>query len=242
MNPFTASEFARYIDHTLLKPDSTRRECIRICEEARDAGFAAACILPAWVADAADVLEGSGVAVCTVVGFPHGIAPPQAKASETAIVVADGATEVDMVLNISALKSGSDVLVMSDIEAVVEAAQTGGAIVKVILECALLTDDEKRRAARFCLEAGADFVKTSTGFAASGATLDDVRLLRQIVGEEAGVKAAGGIRGLSNALAMIEAGASRLGTSSGLALLQEFQGGGANTDEPTATPKVGGSY
>jgi deoxyribose-phosphate aldolase len=222
----TAAEFAKYIDHTLLKPDSTRRDCIRICEEARDAQFASACILPAWVADAADVLEGSGVAVCTVIGFPHGIAPAQAKAAEVATVVADGATEVDMVINISALKSGSDVLVMSDIEAVVEAAQMGGAIVKVILECALLTDDEKRRAAQFCLEAGADFVKTSTGFAASGATIPDVRLLRHVVGDSAGVKAAGGIRTLEDALAMIEAGASRLGTSSGLALLQAFRDGG----------------
>ena len=223
----TPEEFAKYIDHTLLKPDSTRRECIRICEEARDAGFASACILPSWVADAADILEGSGVAICTVIGFPHGIAPAQAKAAEAATVIADGATEVDMVINISALKSGSDVLVMNDIEAVVSAAQMGGAIVKVILECALLTDDEKRRAAQFCLEAGADFVKTSTGFAATGATLPDVRLLRHVVGENAGVKAAGGIRTLEDALAIIDAGANRLGTSSGLALLQAFRDGGA---------------
>jgi deoxyribose-phosphate aldolase len=132
-----------------------------------------------------------------------------------------------MVINVSALKSGSDVLVMSDIEAVVEAAQMGGAIVKVILECALLTEDEKRRAAQFCLEAGADFVKTSTGFASSGATIPDVRLLRHVVGESAGVKAAGGIRTLEDALSMIDAGASRLGTSSGLALLQAFREGGA---------------
>jgi len=221
----TPEQFARYIDHTLLRPDSTRRDAIRIAEEARDNGFASACILPSWVADAADVLDGTDVAVCTVIGFPHGIAPAQAKAAEVATVVADGATEVDMVINVSALKSGSDILVMSDIESVVEAARLGGAIVKVILECALLTDEEKRRAARFCVEAGADFVKTSTGFAASGATVADVRLLRQAVGEEAGVKAAGGIRTLEGALAMIEAGASRIGTSSGLALLQAIRDG-----------------
>lgn len=223
----TEAEFAKYIDHTLLKPDSTRRDAIRIAEEAKAAGFASACILPSWVADAADVLEGTDIAVCTVIGFPHGIQPAQAKAAEVATVVADGATEVDMVLNISALKSGSDVLVMTDIEAVVEAARPGGALVKVILECAYLTDEEKRRAARFCLEAGADFVKTSTGFGPSGATVHDVRLLRDVVGEEAGVKAAGGIRTLEDALAMIDAGATRVGTSSGLALLQAFREGGA---------------
>jgi deoxyribose-phosphate aldolase len=234
----TDTEFARYIDHTLLKPDSTRREAIRIAEEAGRAGFAAACVLPSWVADAADVLEGGQVAICTVVGFPHGIQPSAAKGAETATVVADGATEVDMVINISALKSGSDILVVSDIEAVLEAARPGGAIVKVILECALLTDDEKRRAARFCVEAGADFVKTSTGFGPSGATVHDVRLLRQIVEDEAGVKAAGGIRTLEDALALLDAGASRLGTSAGLALLEAFRdGGGGGVPERASKPK-----
>lgn len=224
----TPAEFAKYIDHTLLKPDSTRRDARRICEEAKAHGFAAACILPAWVADGAEILDGSGVAVCTVVGFPHGNAPAQAKAAEAATAVADGATEVDMVINVSALKSGADLLVMDDIQSVVDAAEPGGAIVKVILECALLTDDEKRRAAKMCLEAGAHFVKTSTGFAvppagvAVGATVEDVRLLRQAVGDEAGVKAAGGIRNVQDALALIEAGASRLGTSAGVALLEAF--------------------
>ena len=136
----TPEQFAKFIDHTLLKPDSTRRDCRRVCEEAAAAQFASACILPSWVADAADVLEGSGVAVCTVVGFPHGIAPAQAKAAEAATAVADGATEVDMVINISALKSGSDLLVFDDIQAVVDAANLGDALVKVILECALLTE------------------------------------------------------------------------------------------------------
>ena len=218
----TPAEFARYLDHTLLKPESTRRDARRVCEEARANRLAAACILPSWVADAADILEGTNVAVCTVVGFPHGIAPAQAKAAETATAVADGATEIDTVINISALKSGSDLLVMDDLSAVVDAAGMGGATVKVILECALLTDDEKRRAATMCVEAGAAFVKTSTGFAASGATIEDVRLLRAAVGPDVGVKAAGGIRTVEDALAMIEAGASRVGTSAGVTLVQAF--------------------
>ena len=218
----TAAEFAKMIDHTLLKPDSTRRDARRVAEEALRYRFASACILPNWVADVQEILEGSGVAVCTVVGFPHGIAPAQAKAAEAANAVADGATEIDMVINISALKSGADLLVMNDIEAVVEAAGYGDALVKVILECALLTDDEKRRAARFAVEAGAAFVKTSTGFAHHGATVDDVRLLRYIVGPEFGVKAAGGIRTLDEARAMIEAGANRLGTSAGIELIESL--------------------
>ncbi len=218
----TSAEFARYLDHTLLKPESTRRDARRVCEEAKAHRFAAACILPSWVADAAEILEGSGVAVCTVVGFPHGIAPAQAKAAETATAVADGATEIDTVINISALKSGSDLLVMDDLSAVIDAAGMGGATVKVILECALLSDEEKRRAAEMCVEAGAAFVKTSTGFAASGATVEDVRLLRATVGPDIGVKAAGGIRTVETALAMIEAGASRVGTSAGVTLVEEL--------------------
>jgi deoxyribose-phosphate aldolase len=220
----TREQFAKLIDHTLLKPDSTRRDARRICEEAREQGFASACILPAWVADATEVLEGSGVAVCTVIGFPHGNAPAGAKAAEAHTAIADGATELDMVINVSAMKSGADLLVFQDIEAVVEAAELGGAIVKVILECALLTDDEKRRAAKMCVEAGAAFVKTSTGFASHGATVEDVRLLRAAVGDDLGVKAAGGIRSCADALAMVEAGANRLGTSAGVSLLQGFDG------------------
>jgi deoxyribose-phosphate aldolase len=231
----TPEEFAKYIDHTLLKPDSTRRDCRRICEEAAQFKFASACILPSWVADAADVLADTGVAVCTVVGFPHGIAPAQAKAAEAATAVADGATEIDMVINISALKSGSDLLVFDDIQSVVDASEVGGAIVKVILECALLTDDEKRRAAKMAVEAGAAFVKTSTGFASHGATVEDVRLLREAVGSDVGVKAAGGIRTASDARAMIEAGANRLGTSAGVALVQAFGGGTPGTPLPTGT-------
>lgn len=226
----TAEEFAKYIDHTLLKPESTRRDARRICEEARANGFASACILPAWVADGLEILEDSGVAVCTVVGFPHGIGPAGAKAVEAATAVSDGATEVDMVINISALKSGSDLLVFDDIQSVVDVSLPGGAIVKVIMECAYLTDDEKRRVCKMTEEAGAQFVKTSTGFGPHGATVEDVRLLRASVSEELGVKAAGGIRTVADALAMIEAGATRLGTSAGVALLEAFRQGGGKVD------------
>ena len=221
----TPEEFARTIDHTLLKPDSTRRECRRICEEAKTNGFASACILPSWVADAAEILDDTQVAVCTVIGFPHGIAPTGAKVAEVHTVVADGANEVDMVINISALKSGSDLLVFQDIEAVVEAAEPGNALVKVIIECALLTNEEKQRACRMCVEAGADFVKTSTGFAGSGATVADVALMKMTVEGEARVKAAGGIRTVEDALALLNAGADRLGTSEGVALLEAFRAG-----------------
>ena len=226
----TIVEFAKYIDHTLLKPDSTRRDARRICEEGKTHGFAAVCLLPTWVADATEILEESGVAVCTVVGFPHGIAPAQAKAAEAATAVADGASEIDMVINISALKSGADLLVFDDIQSVVDVTGAGGGIVKVILECALLTDDEKKRACRMAEEAGAAFVKTSTGFAVPsagipmGATVADVRLLRASIADEMQVKASGGIRTLPEAIALIEAGASRLGTSSGIALLEAFRG------------------
>lgn len=215
----TRAELAARIDQTLLRPDSTRRECIAFCQEAAPHGFATVCILPAWVADAVDVLEGAATRVCTVVGFPHGGASASAKQVEAATVVADGALEVDMVCNVSALKSGSDILVFDEIQAVVEVASAAGALVKVILECAYLTDDEKRRACRLAQEAGAGFVKTSTGFGPHGATIDDVRLLRAAVGPEMGVKAAGGIRTHDDALAMLEAGADRIGTSAGVALL-----------------------
>jgi len=239
MQNLTPSEFAKLIDNTLLKPDSTRRDARRISEEAAPRGFASVCILPTWVADAAEILEGSGVAVCTVVGFPHGIAPGQAKAAEAASAVADGATEIDMVINVSALKSGADLLVMNDIQSVVDASSYGDAIVKVILECALLTDDEKRRAARMAVEAGAAFVKTSTGFAAHGATAHDVQLLREVVGKNIGVKAAGGIRTLDDARIMVEAGANRLGTSAGVALLDAFNAG---SDSPNSSSKPSGDY
>ncbi|MBC8141949.1 MAG: deoxyribose-phosphate aldolase [Armatimonadetes bacterium] len=221
----TVAEFAQAIDHTLLKSDSTRRDARRVCEEAKTHGFAATCILPSWVADAAEILDGTDIAVCTVIGFPHGIAPTDAKVTEAHTVIADGATEIDMVINVSALKSGSDLLVFQDIEAIVEAAEPGGALVKVIIECALLTNEEKQRACRMCVEAGADFVKTSTGFAGSGATVADVELIRDTVEGEARIKAAGGIRTVEDALALLHAGATRLGTSGGIALVEAFRAG-----------------
>jgi deoxyribose-phosphate aldolase len=230
----TIAEFARTIDHTLLKPESLRRDARRICEEAKANGFASACVLPTWVADATEILEASDVAVCTVIGFPHGGAPAQAKAAEAATAVADGASEIDMVINISALKSGADLLVFDEIQSVVDVTSAGGGIVKVIIECALLTDDEKRRACRMIEEAGAAFVKTSTGFAVPaagipvGATIADVQLLRASVSEDVEVKASGGIRTLSEALALLEAGASRLGTSSGITLLEAFRASAAS--------------
>ena len=224
----TISEFVKYIDQTLLKPDSTRQQLKAFCEEAGKHGFASVCLLPTWVPDAAEILEGTGVAVCTVIGFPHGIAPTQAKVHEVLTVTADGATEVDMVINISALKSGADLLVFDDIQQVVDAASLSSALVKVIFECAYLTDEEKRRVCRMCTEAGANFVKTSTGFAPTGATIEDVKLMHQMVKDsenKCGVKAAGGIRTLTDALNFIDAGATRLGTSAGVALLEAFQTG-----------------
>lgn len=215
-----ARELASRIDQTLLRPDVTRRETIAFCEAALPFGFATVCVLPSWVADALEVADGTPTRVCTVAGFPHGNAPAAAKQAEVATAIADGAHEVDMVVNISALRSGSDILVFDEIQMAAEVCDAAGAVLKVILECALLTDDEKRRACRLSVEAGAGFVKTSTGFGPSGATVDDVRLLRAAVGAEMGVKAAGGIRDRDFALRLIEAGADRIGSSQGPILVE----------------------
>jgi deoxyribose-phosphate aldolase len=185
--------------------------------------------LPSWVADASDILAGTETKVCTVVGFPHGLAAPGAKEVEAALVVADGAHEVDMVINISALKSGAELIVFEEIERVVAASNLGGATVKVIIECAYLTDAEKQRASKLAEEAGAAFIKTSTGFAPTGATVADVALMRQAVTDAVSVKAAGGIRSLAFAGELVNAGASRLGTSGGIALLAEYGGDYVNT-------------
>lgn len=230
MSIFTSSQhLAGMIDQTLLRPDATRRETIEFVEQALPYGFASVCILPAWVADASDVLADSKTKVCTVVGFPHGLAAPGAKEVEAALVVADGAHEVDMVINVSALKSGAELIVFEEIERVVAAANLGGAIVKVIIECAYLTDAEKQRASKLAEEAGAAFVKTSTGFASTGATVLDVALMRQSVTDALSIKAAGGIRTLSFAAELVTAGATRLGTSGGVSLLAEYGGADANT-------------
>jgi len=230
MSIFTNSQhLAGMIDQTLLRPDATRRETIEFVEHALPYGFVSVCILPAWVADASDILAGSKTKVCTVVGFPHGLAAPGAKEVEAALVVADGAHEVDMVINFGALKSGAELIVFEEIERVVAAASLGGAIVKVIIECAYLTDAEKQRASKLAEEAGAAFVKTSTGFAPTGATVLDVALMRQAVSDAVSIKAAGGIRALAFATDLVSAGATRLGTSGGVSLIAEFGGAEANS-------------
>lgn len=214
-----ATDVAAMIDHTLLKPDATRDQIVKLCEEAKQYGFASVCVNPANVSLAASLLKGTPVKVCTVIGFPLGATTPTAKAIETRDAIANGATEVDMVINVGALKSGDYDLVKRDIEAVVEAAR-GKAIVKVILETALLTDEEKVKACLLAKMAGADFVKTSTGFGPGGATVEDVRLMRKVVGTDMGVKASGGIRNLESARKMIEAGASRIGASASVAIVK----------------------
>lgn len=212
------SPLPSYIDHTLLKPEATDKDVEKLCEEALQHGFASVCVLPIWVKLAYGLLKDR-VKVCSVAGFPLGGNATRIKAQEAAQLVQDGAAEVDMVLSLGLLKSGSLVEVRRDIESVVAASQP--AIVKVILETCLLSDEEKRIACGLALEGGAHFVKTSTGFSKSGATLEDVALMREIVGPAMGVKASGGIRDRATALAMIGAGASRLGTSSGVAIILE---------------------
>ena len=212
---------ARMIDHTLMKPDATPQQIAQICAEAREYGFAAVCVNPVYVAQAAALLLGSATVVCSVAGFPLGATSTAVKVFETRQAIADGAREIDVVISIGHLKYGDNDHVLHDIRSVVEAAHTGGAICKVIIETALLTDEEKRRACLLAVEASADFVKTSTGFASGGATVEDVTLIRAVVGDRARIKAAGGIRTLADAHAMIAAGAARIGTSSGVAIVRE---------------------
>jgi deoxyribose-phosphate aldolase len=219
-----AVEVAGYIDHTLLKPEATRAEIEKLCQEARAYNFASVCVNPVWVKECAFALYGSPVKVCTVVGFPLGAALADVKAYETRRAIFDGATEIDMVINIGALKSGDNNTVKRDISAVVEAAHDGCAIVKVIIETALLTDEEKIRACLLAKDASADFVKTSTGFSKGGATVADIELMRRTVGAEIGVKAAGGVKDLTSAREMIAAGATRIGASAGVKIVQELQG------------------
>lgn len=219
-----ASDVAGYIDHTLLKPEATRGEIEKLCSEARMYSFASVCVNPTWVKDCAFALYGSPVKVCTVVGFPLGATLPDVKAYETRRAIFDGATEIDMVINIGSLKSGDNEIVKRDIRGVVEAAHDSCAIVKVIIETALLTADQKVRACLLAKEAGADFVKTSTGFSKGGATVADIELMRRTVGSEIGVKAAGGVKDLAAAREMIAAGATRIGASAGVRIVQESQG------------------
>lgn len=213
------SRIAQMIDHTLLKPEATEQEILKLCEEAKAHGFASVCVNPYFVKTAAQALQGSPVKVCTVIGFPLGATDARVKAYETKLAIEDGAQEVDMVINIGALKSGDAEAVERDIQAVVEAAKER-ALVKVILETCLLTDEEIVRACELAKKAGADFVKTSTGFSSGGATVEAVRLMRQAVGESLGVKASGGIRDYETAKAMIDAGATRIGASAGIKIVE----------------------
>ena len=218
-------DMARYIDHTLLKPEATAAEIDELCREAEQYHFASVCINPTWVKRAAENLRGTSVPVCTVIGFPLGATTPEIKAMEARRALRDGAREVDMVLNIGALKSGEYDLVRTDIEKVVDAAHDGGALCKVILETALLTDEEKVIASSLAKRAKADFVKTSTGFGPGGATVYDVALMRETVGPEMGVKASGGVRTAGDAEDMIAAGATRIGASAGIEIVGGKDGG-----------------
>jgi deoxyribose-phosphate aldolase len=212
------------IDHTLLKPDASRLEIEKLCREAAEFHFATVCVNPAWVATAAALLRGTGVGVCSVVGFPLGATTADVKHYETRRAIFDGANEIDMVINIGALKSGDLRTVERDIAAVVDACQQCSVVSKVIIEAALLTDEEKITACTLSKAAGADFVKTSTGFASGGATAADVALMRRVVGADMGVKAAGGVRDLEGLRAMVAAGATRVGASAGVKIVQESKG------------------
>ncbi len=206
------------IDHTLLKADATKDAIIHLCEEARLYDFASVCVNPSWVNVCHDQLKNTSVAVCTVIGFPLGANETATKVFETQVALQNGATEFDMVINLGRLKEGDDAYVVDDIASVVKAAE--GNIVKVIIETALLSEPEKIRACQLCVQAKAHFVKTSTGFSSSGATVEDVKLMKQTVGSLARIKAAGGVRSMEDVKAMIDAGADRIGTSSGVALVQ----------------------
>lgn len=220
----TAHDWASLIDHTLLKPEATESDIRKLCDEAAQFGFASVCVNPSWVKTAAEFLQGSDVPVCTVIGFPLGATLPDVKAYEARRAIFNGAEEVDMVINIGALKSGDDCAVENDIRAVVEAAHENHVLCKVIIETALLTDEEKVRACVAAKNAGADFVKTSTGFAKGGATAEDVALMRKTVGRSLGVKASGGVKGIEDARAMVEAGATRIGASVGVKIAREAVG------------------
>jgi deoxyribose-phosphate aldolase len=215
----SAAQMAKYIDHTLLKPDATIDAVAKLCAEAIAYGFKAVCVNSGHAAYIAGKLQGTGVAVCTVVGFPLGAMQMRAKAFEAENAIAEGASEIDMVLNIGALKSGDRRAVEADIRAVRQAA-AGPIVLKVIIETCLLTAEEKVQACKIAKNAGADFVKTSTGFSSGGATVEDVALMRKTVGRQMGVKASGGIKDWSTAAVMIRAGASRIGTSSGIAIVE----------------------
>jgi deoxyribose-phosphate aldolase len=223
---------AGMIDHTLLKADASLAEVEKLCQEAADNRFASVCVNPTWVATCARLLRGSPVVVCSVVGFPLGATTADTKHYETRRAIFDGAREIDMVINVGALKSGDLRLVERDIEAVTGPCREGGALSKVIIEAALLTDDEKVAACTLAKAARADFVKTSTGFGPGGATVADVALMRKVVGAEMGVKAAGGVKDLDGLKAMVAAGATRIGASAGVRIVQQASGATPAGDAP----------
>ena len=220
----TPGNIASYIDHTLLKPEASEAEILKVCAEAAEYHFKSVCVNPLWVKTVKTALKGSGVLTCSVIGFPLGATPSDVKAFEARGAVLDGADEIDMVINIAAARAGDKGALVDDISAVREAVHTGGAILKVIIETALLSDDQKVLACQASVEAGADFVKTSTGFNGGGATAGDIALMRRTVGPDLGVKASGGVRSLADAQAMIAAGATRIGASSGIAIVKGEQG------------------
>ncbi len=220
----TAHDWASLIDHTLLKPEASGADIRKLCSEAAEFGFASVCVNPGWVRTASELLKGSGVPVCTVIGFPLGATLPDVKAYEARRAIFNGAKEVDMVINLGALKSGDVCAVEDDIRAVAEAAHENGVLCKVIIETALLTDAEKVTACLAAKNAGADFVKTSTGFSKGGATVEDIALMRRTVGGALGVKASGGVKGIEDARAMFAAGATRIGASVGVKIAQEASG------------------
>lgn len=219
----SARDMAQFIDHTLLKPEATRAEITKLCAEAREHKFASVCVNPIWVKEASCHLCSTGVEVCTVVGFPLGATPSDVKVYEARRAIFDGATEIDMVMQIGGLKSGDYDLVEDDIRMVAEAVHAEGALLKVIIETALLSDEEKIKASLLTKAAGADYVKTSTGFSKSGATVNDIALMRKVVGPDMGVKAAGGVRDFLGAQQMIAAGATRIGASVGVKIVQNTQ-------------------
>jgi deoxyribose-phosphate aldolase len=224
-NVDVAAGVAKMIDHTLLKPDASQDQIAQLCYEARKYGFAAVCVNPTYVKLCTQLLKGTSVAVCTVVGFPLGATSPEVKAYEAQQAIDDGATEVDMVINVGALKSKDYALVERDIATVARTCHTGGALLKVIIEAALLTDEEKVIACQLAKAAGADYVKTSTGFGPGGATVHDVAIMREAVGPQLGVKAAGGIKSFGDVQAMVAAGATRIGASAGVEIVRQAKGG-----------------
>jgi deoxyribose-phosphate aldolase len=221
------ANIASYIDHTLLKPEASEADILKVCAEAVEYRFKSVCVNPVWVKTVTKALRGSGVLTCSVIGFPLGATPTDVKSFEARGAVLDGANEIDMVINMASARANDKGALVDDIRAVAETVHAGEAILKVIIETSMLTDEQKVIACEAAVEAGADFVKTSTGFNGGGATVEDVALMRKTVGPELGVKASGGVRSLADAQAMIAAGATRIGASSGIAIVKGEQGSSA---------------